>query len=556
MNYESKTREELIAEIESLRRHNSDTKYRQLFDTMLNGVALHEIICNEEGTPIDYRFLEINPAFETLTGLKAENIIGKTVREVMPDTEDYWIQTYGNIALGGEDILYENYSIELGKHFEVTCYSPEYGKFITVFSDISARKEIEQIHQLRLDLLDYSRDHSLQEIMQLTLDEICEFTHSPIGFYHYFDEDQKSIILQAWSTNTIETYCEITAQGEHYPLDEAGVWADCLRERKGIIHNDYASLEGKKGLPDGHAVVLRELAVPVFREGKIVAVLGIGNKPKPYSEDDIPKVTFLADSAWEICELKQAEIKLRSYNTTLEELVNLRTEELEKSNDALRSFAYSVAHDLRAPLRSIRGFGDILAEEFSKQLDEEALNYLERIRNSAKKMDELILALLEFSRVSNQDLNFDTLNMSNIAEELTSIYQQQNTNRKVSVSIENGLQVEGDEQLIRILLDNLLSNAWKYTSREPDAKIKFGTVKIRNERVFFIEDNGIGFDMEVADKIFAPFQRLHDSEQFDGTGIGLSTAKQVVQRHQGDIWVNAKKGKGATFYFTLGNGRV
>lgn len=534
---------------------DDEKKYQQLFNTLLNGVALHEIICDEQGNPVDYRFLEINPAFETLTGLKAKNLIGKTVKEAMPETEDDWIKTYGKVALGADPVLYENFSIELGKFFEVYVYSPKSGQFITVFSDISPRKEVEQIRQMRLDLMDYSRDHSIKEIMRFTLDKICEITHSPIGFFHYFDEDKDENILQAWSTRTAQEFCEVTIEedGEHYPTEKAGVWADCLRDRKGIIHNDYPSMANKKGLPEGHAEVLRELAVPVFREEKIVAVLGIGNRPTPYLQEDLEKVTFLADTAWEICELKIADEKLRAYNASLEEQVRLRTIELEKSNEALQSFAYSVAHDLRAPLRGIRGFSEILMDEYSAKLDENAQMFLDKIQDSAKKMDNLILALLDFSRVSNQEIKMDSLDLSRMAHDIVENYKQ-NTNRKnINISIERGLTAEGDRQLIYILLENLLSNAWKYTGQKQDTTIKFGIKKINGTTTFFIEDNGIGFDMDYADKIFIPFQRLHGSDQFEGTGIGLSTAKQIAHRHQGDIWLESEVNQGTTVYFTLGS---
>ena len=533
-----------------------EENFHLFFNPMLNGVALQEIICDEQGKPVNYRFLKVNPAFETLSKLKASDVIGKTVTDFDPDFDEEVIQFYGDIALNGGTKTHEIYSIGAGKHFEVSCYSPEPGKFITVSTDISAYKEVEQIRQMRLDLMDQARDYSIKDIMRFTVDRICEITHSPIGFFHYFKEDENTIILQAWSTQTREEFCEVTVEDLHYPADQAGVWADCLRARKGIIHNHYPALTNKKGLPEGHTEILRELAVPVFRDEKIVAVLGIGNRPRPYLNEDLEKVTFLADTAWEICELKIADEKLRAYNASLEKLVQIRTEELKKSNEALKSFAYSVAHDLRAPLRSIRGFGDILIEEYLTSLDEDGQFYLKKIISSADKMDKLILALLEFSRVSNQETSMDTVNLSDIVKEVIETYQQQEKPRDIHISIEEGLHTEGDPQLLRILLDNLLSNAWKYTGQTPNASIQFGRKNINEQSVFFITDNGVGFDMKYAKKIFTPFQRLHDIEEFEGTGIGLSTAEQVVHRHYGEIWVEAEKGKGATFYFTLGTNKA
>ena len=191
---------------------------------------------------------------------------------------------------------------------------------ITTVRDVTERKQAVEIIQLRLGLLEYATSHTLNELMQKALDEIGELTRSPIGFYHFVDEDQNSLSLQAWSTRTLEEFCEIEGEGLHYPIEEAGVWVDCVRQRKPVTHNDYASLMYRKGLPVGHAEVIRELVVPTLRDGRVVAILGVGNKPTDYDEQDVGLVAYIADLVWSIIEQKQTSEQIQQLNAQLERL--------------------------------------------------------------------------------------------------------------------------------------------------------------------------------------------------------------------------------------------
>jgi signal transduction histidine kinase len=229
------------------------------------------------------------------------------------------------------------------------------------------------------------------------------------------------------------------------------------------------------------------------------------------------------------------------------------TKEIEQSNRELESFSYSISHDLRAPLRAIDGFSKALLDEYSGKLDEQGCHYLQRVRTGAQKMSMLINELLDLSRVSRGALRKELINLSELARGIVSDLQSRDPDRKVAVEIPDGLLATADKRLLKIVILNLLSNAWKYTARASYAQIAFGQSNHGDETVFYVRDNGVGFDMAFAGRLFAPFQRLHRKSEFDGTGIGLATAQRVISRHGGRIWGEAAVDTGATFYFTLGD---
>jgi PAS domain S-box-containing protein len=217
-------------------------------------------------------------------------------------------------------------------------------KSVGMVQDITERKRLQDVVKLRLDLMEYAGTHSLEELLQKTLDEIGALTNSPIGFYHFVEPDQKTLSLQAWSTRTVKEFCTAKGKGMHYGIDKAGVWVDCVRERRPVIHNDYLSLPYRKGLPEGHAAVIRELVVPIIHKDNIVAILGVGNKPIDYTDKDVELVSFIADVAWEITKRKQAEEEIQKLNKELKQ----KLLELTEANKELDAFNYTVSHDLKA----------------------------------------------------------------------------------------------------------------------------------------------------------------------------------------------------------------
>ena len=260
----------------------------------------------------------------------------------------------------------------------------------------------------------------------------------------------------------------------------------------------------------------------------------------------------LAGTLDDISARKIAEMTLKNVNQELEARVRQRTAELEASNRELEAFSYSVSHDLRAPLRAIDGFARILEEELDEHMDDDARQHLERIRRASQRMSHLIDALIALAQLTRQSLHKETFDLSEIALQVIEELRAEEPERTVEVEITRGLMVTADRTLARVLLENLLRNAWKFSAREPVAKIRLHAERDSDRRVFSIEDNGAGFDMAFAGNLFRPFNRLHDASDFPGTGIGLATVQRIIQRHGGLIWASSKPGNGARFSFTLG----
>ena len=255
----------------------------------------------------------------------------------------------------------------------------------------------------------------------------------------------------------------------------------------------------------------------------------------------------------DISQLETAYEEIRTLNSELEDRVAKRTAALEAANQELEAFSYSVSHDLRSPLRSIDGFSLALLEDYSERLDDTGCDYLQRLRGASQRMGQLIDDMLHLARISRTQMNVEKVNLSELALQILTERQQQEPQRQVEVLIEPSLTVLGDAPLLRIVLDNLLGNAWKFTGKTSQPFIEFGCQQEpeTKELVFFVRDNGAGFDMAYAHKLFGAFQRLHHAKEFSGTGIGLATVNRIIHRHGGRIWADSQVNQGATFFFTI-----
>jgi PAS domain S-box-containing protein len=365
----------------------SEERYRTLFDTMTEGFALMEIITDPDGRPCDSRFLDVNPAFERLTGLKGEDLIGKPVLEVLPGIESQWIEKCGSVALTGEPLHIENYTAALGRWFEASAYRSAPGKFALLLNDITERK--------------------------------------------------------------------------------------------------------------------------------------------------------------------QAEEDLRRSRDELELRVQERTIELERKNQELQEFAFMASHDLREPLRKVQTFGKILEARSADHLDELERDYISRMSGAATRMQELLDALLNYSRIETQRHDLVPVRLEHILEAVMTDLEI--SVRKIGADVEIGLlpKIQGDPHQWRQLFQNLIANAVKYHRSEVKTVIRIYGEETSTAAQLFVEDNGIGFDEKYLDKIFQPFQRLHGRHEYPGVGIGLAICKKIMERHRGTITARSKPGKGSTFIVTL-----
>jgi len=271
------------------------------------------------------------------------------------------------------------------------------------------------------------------------------------------------------------------------------------------------------------------------------------NNPIVESGKVVGTISFGVD----ITARRRMEDALRTVNEQLELRVEERTAELGAANRELESFAYSVSHDLRAPLRSIDGFTQALVEDYAPTLDERGLDYCNRVRKAAGRMGHLIDDLLVLSRITRAEMRVEDVDLSAMASDILALLHEREPERHVHVHVQAGLRVRGDLGLLRIMLENLIDNAWKYTRKTAEADIEVGARWDGNRQVFFVRDNGAGFDMAMAGKLFAPFQRLHSTQDYAGTGIGLATVSRVAARHGGRVSASAQVGKGAVFEFVL-----
>lgn len=314
-------------------------------------------------------------------------------------------------------------------------------------------------------------------------------------------------------------------------------------DSKGKIKNMYFNMLEKETLPVKHL----EIPLKAANGNRIVVSWRNG-----FVRDEEGKIKFVIASGIDITEKKAIEEELSEYREHLEKLVEERTVELRKVNKELEAFSYSVSHDLRTPLTIISGYAETLMDNYSKELGDEGGEFVEKLINASERMSEIIEDLLRLSRINRSEIKREHVNLSSIAREIAQSLEDTDLERKnVDFIIEEGIEADCDKRLMTIVLENLMKNSWKFTSRHENAKIEFGVKRESERTVYFIKDDGAGFDMSKYEQLFGAFNRLHSSRDFQGTGIGLAIVKRIIQKHEGKIWAQSKLEEGATFSFTL-----
>ncbi len=505
---------------EALRK--SEAEYRTLFETMTQAVVYQDA----KG-----EIISANPAAERILGLTNDEITGRYSadlrwRALREDGSDFPGEEHPPMRALRAGKVVENVVMavynpndERYRWLSVDAV-PQFGpgetepfQVYSLFDDITVRKEAQEA------LLESERNFR------------GTFENAAVGIGHvgiggqWLKVNAKLCNISGYSEAELlaRTFQDIT-----HP-DDVGADVEQFEQLMRGDINSY-TMEKRYFHKDGHTVWI-----------DLTTALQRGESGEPL---------YCISVVEEVTARKEAEAEVLKLNQELEERVAERTAGLEAANKELEAFSYSVSHDLRAPLRGIDGFSQALLEDYNTgdTLDETAVHYLRRVRSGAQRMGTLIDDMLAFSRLSRSEMKHEEVNLSAKAASIVAELKEREPEREVSLEIQGGLCAQGDKRLLRIALTNLFENAWKFTRHEKSAHITFG---VNEEGAFFVRDNGAGFDMAYAHKLFGAFQRLHSPGQFEGTGIGLATVQRVMHRHGGAIWAEAAVGEGATFYFTL-----
>ncbi len=769
-----------------------EAQYRAVVETSTDGFWV---------TDMEGRILEVNDAYVRRSGYSREELLDMRISDIDAQESPEEAATHiARIERGGNDLFETRQRTRDGSIWQVEVNASYWpiagGRMFAFIRDVHQRKRSEMLLRVRLQLSDLARRGNVEELMQTALETAVLYTGSRIGVLHLVDADQDNLTLQASSLGGARDAQPPRNKPRRYSVSQAGAWAHCIRARAPVVHNDIAGLPGESGLPEEYAPRKRHMAVPVIRDGRVMAVICVADKPADYAQGDVevvealgammvdmvahqhaeeqlrkfsrvveqsaasivitdlegateyvnpkfceltgysreealganPRIlssgltppgvyaelwrTITAGGVWrgelanrkksgeifweqvsispvvdavgrithfvavkqdisavkqaeealraselrlrtivdnmpaligyvdaeerlrfvnraysdwydlsgedllgrtvrelvgedgyanvrghirtalergsvvryelalqirgeprqllttyvpdvgpdghthgyyvmadDVTEFKQAEGKIRELNETLERRVAERTAELEAANRQLESFSYSVSHDLRAPLRAIAGFSELLMEQARSELSRDHSQMLDRVARNVQKMNALIDDLLSFSRTSRAALEPTSFDLAGLVREVSEGLEP--TYPAARIEIRALPRVSGDRALLRQALVNLIGNALKFSSKTDKPRVEVGQIERDGGTIVYVHDNGVGFDMTYADKLFGVFQRLHRTDEFEGTGVGLAIVHQVIHRHGGRVWVEAAPGKGATFYFTL-----
>ncbi|MBW4055422.1 MAG: GAF domain-containing protein [Proteobacteria bacterium] len=422
---------------------------------------------------------------------------------------------------------------------------------VITFSDITERKQAERVLQSRIRISNFTFGHSLDELLTKVLDEAEDLTGSQIGFFHFVNDDQITLLKQCWSTNSMSGLCTAEGRGTHCHLDQAGVWADCIRERKPLIHNSYESLPHRKGMPLGHTPVQRELVVPIFRNNLIVAVLGVGNKKVDYIAQEITTLQYLANLAWDIVTRKRAE----------EELL-LAKETAETANHAKSDFLATMSHEIRTPLSALMGNIELLE---GSPLTLQQQEYLKDGKSASQMLLQVINDVLDFSKIEAGKLELanEIFSVSSMGRQLVRMFSAvaQSKGLALIASLADDLPeyISGDQQRVRQIISNLLSNAIKFTEHGTISleiireTVHFAVGSDRDMLRIVVRDTGLGIPLEKQDSIFESFTQVENfnTRIASGTGLGLPICKRLLALMGGNISVSSMPGEGSVFVVVL-----
>lgn len=497
------------------------------------------------------RYTHIDPQIEAMLGHPVEAWLepGFWQAHIHPDDREWAPRFCFEAARRGEDheveyrmLAADGRTVWLRDHVNVIGGTESSTELQGFLFDISEQKQAQAVMEF---LARTSSADDPDDLFQRCVRNLAQAYGARYAFIGMLlDSGQDVRTLAVWANDGLAPNFDYSLEGT--PCK------DILDLRKELIPRDAARLYPEDTMLVQMGVDSYFGTPLVSSSGRLRGIITVmDTKPMVLTRWTAPLLGVFAARVVAELERKDVTDRLRELNASLEQRVMQRTAELETANQELKAFSYSVSHDLRAPLRAIDGFSRALLEDYAELIDTTGKDYLQRVRNSAQHMGTLIDDMLKLSRVTQATLQPDAVDLGAMAKAVVAQLRRQSPTRDVRVDIAPDLHACGDPGLLRVMLENLFDNAWKYTGKTAAAHIVFDARQRDGETVFRVCDNGAGFDMQYADKLFGAFQRLHRRDDFEGTGVGLATVRRIVHRHGGRVWAEAEPDRGARFYFTL-----
>lgn len=520
-----------------------------LLEGIRDGFALLEIVLDDGGSPVDARFLAVNPAFERLTGLRRQEVAGR-LASGFGTPSPLWGPDLAPVALGGPNLRRDAFCPRTDRTLAIHALCPAPGQVAVFFRDAVPCREVqerldrqERLQQGISQIFQAAMEMATEEdLAALCLDVASRLTGSPAGFLGLLNGSGRLQILAVLHDLVPPggpVREDMLSRMADLPL--AGFWAGVARSTRSQIQ------EGPEPLP-GHPFLLDRQLGAALRQGvATLGVVGLANRARPYEAAEQETLDTLAPIILAALTRKRMEASLVEANASLE----MKRVEMQAAIEELDAFSYSVSHDLRAPLRHIVGFTELLRKELRGAPGDRAAHFLETIQASGRHMGQLIDALLAFSQSGRLPIQKQRVDLAQVAADLVRSLEPDVQGRKVTWEVGELPVVEADPVLIRSVLANLLSNALKFTREREEAVIRLGSERRDREVVVFVADNGVGFNPRNASRLFGVFQRLHATARFEGTGIGLAHVRRIILRHGGRVWATGEEGAGARFGFAL-----